>query len=62
MAQPLVGEARRGEKLQAFDLAEVRPLAEGEEIKKLRDIVPSELRRHVVRLALLLVQRCVDVG
>lgn len=44
MAQPLVGEARGGEELQAFDLAEMCSLTEGEEVEKFRDIVPPASR------------------
>lgn len=40
MAQPLVGEAGGRQKLEAFDLAKVCSLAQGEEVEQLRDIVP----------------------
>lgn len=39
VAQALIRKPRRGQELQALDLAEMCPLAEGEEVKELRDIV-----------------------
>lgn len=39
MAETLVREPRRREELQTFYLTEVRPLAEGEEIQQLRNII-----------------------
>jgi hypothetical protein len=41
----------RGQQLQAFDLAKVRALSEGEEVEKLRDIVPSTARSTPVSVA-----------
>ena len=49
VSQPLVGEAMRGQQLQTFDLAKVRALSEGEEVQKLRDIVPSAARSTLPR-------------
>jgi hypothetical protein len=43
VSQALVGEAGGGQKLKAFDLAEMCPLSEGEEVKELRYVVaPAE--------------------
>ena len=39
VSQPLVGETRRGEQFQTFDLSEVRPLSQREEVEELGDIV-----------------------
>lgn len=44
MAQALVGEARGGQQLQTFDLAEMGPLTEGEEVEQFCDIVPPVSR------------------
>lgn len=48
MTETLVGEARRGEELEAFYLTEVCPLAQGEEVQKLGDIVAPGEDRHLV--------------
>ena len=39
VSQPLVCESWRGEEFEAFYLAEVRSLAEGEEVEELGDVV-----------------------
>lgn len=39
VTQALVSEARGGQQLQTFNLAEVRPLTKGEEVQQLGDIV-----------------------
>lgn len=57
MTQALVREARGGEQFQAFDLTEMCPLAEGEEVEKFCDIVPPAPRRHGAMLASGPVQR-----
>ena len=40
VAETLVSETRGGQQLQTFNLAEMCPLAEGEEVEQLRDVVP----------------------
>ena len=44
VAKALVGEARRREELEAFDLAKVRPLTQGKEVEKLCYIVAPAMR------------------
>jgi hypothetical protein len=43
VSEALVGEAWRGEQLEALDLAKVGALAEGEEVEQLGDVVAADI-------------------
>lgn len=48
MPQPLVCESWRCKQLQTFDLTEMCPLAEGEQVEELRDVVAPVSRNESV--------------
>lgn len=47
MTETLVGKARRGQQLQTLDLSKVCPLAEGEQVEELRNVVAPRDAWHV---------------
>ena len=51
MAETLVGKARRGQELEALDLAKVGALAEGEEVEELSNIVAPRPAVSIVFLS-----------